>query len=189
MHGARPEELASADQAVEIAHQRLLEAKHGARPQEILGSTQQAEVARQQLAQALAGARPQERQQADAAIATAQAQRDAAKAAYDAGTGRLPPGRHRRGAREGGAGERRVAQRPHRARANRHYAPESARVTQRNLEPGDLVTPGTPIVQLAELNQVWLRVYVPETQVGLVKVGQRARVTTDALAAKPTTAK
>ncbi len=183
-NGARPQELASADQTVEIARQRLLEAKHGARPQEILASRQQVEVARQQLAQALAGARPQEREQADDAIATAQAQRDAAKAAYDLALAGSRP-------EDIAAARAKVEQ----AKGALHsavtvrgqtciYAPESARVTQRNLEPGDLVTPGTPIVQLAELNQVWLRVYVPETQVGLVKVGQRARVTTDAYGGK-----
>ncbi len=66
----------------------------------------------------------------------------------------------------------------------RIYSPATARVTLRDLEPGDLVTPGTPIVQLAELQQVWLRVYVPEEQVQQVKLGQPAVVTTDETGSK-----
>ncbi|OPZ86699.1 MAG: putative multidrug resistance protein EmrK [bacterium ADurb.Bin429] len=49
----------------------------------------------------------------------------------------------------------------------------------RNVEPGELVTPGQPIVRVAELRQVWLRVYVPEPQMGRIKLGQRAEITTD----------
>ena len=60
------------------------------------------------------------------------------------------------------------------------FAPTDGRVTLRNLEPGNLETPGLPIIRLAELRTVWIRVYVPEEQIGLIKVGQRADVTTDA---------
>jgi HlyD family secretion protein len=43
-----------------------------------------------------------------------------------------------------------------------------------------MVTPGMPILRLSRLNTVWLRVYVPEQLVEKVKIGQRARVATDA---------
>jgi len=59
------------------------------------------------------------------------------------------------------------------------FSPADARVTLRNVEPGELVTPGLPIVRLAMLDRVWLKVYVPEQEVGLVKLGQRAEVATD----------
>ena len=58
-------------------------------------------------------------------------------------------------------------------------APLDGAVTLRNLEPGEYVTPGTPILRLAALDRVWLRVYVAETDLGRVKLGQRAAVSCD----------
>lgn len=46
-------------------------------------------------------------------------------------------------------------------------------------ELGEVVTPGAPIVTLADLQHVWLRVYVPENQYGRLKIGQPATVTAD----------
>jgi len=46
-------------------------------------------------------------------------------------------------------------------------------------EPGELVTPGQPIVTAASLNPLTLRVYVTEPEKGLVKLGQRAWVSVD----------
>jgi multidrug resistance efflux pump len=58
-------------------------------------------------------------------------------------------------------------------------APADGTVILKNVEPGELVTPGMPIVRIANLDSVWLRVYVPEP--GLrVKVGDEAEVVTDA---------
>jgi HlyD family secretion protein len=37
-----------------------------------------------------------------------------------------------------------------------------------------------PRLRVAELGRVWLRVYVPEPRIGLVKLGQRASVSVDA---------
>ncbi|HEX2950817.1 MAG TPA: efflux RND transporter periplasmic adaptor subunit, partial [Armatimonadota bacterium] len=59
-------------------------------------------------------------------------------------------------------------------------APTDGRVTLRNVEPGEMVTPGLPIVRVAQLRRVWIRVYVPEETIGRIKVGERASVTTDA---------
>jgi HlyD family secretion protein len=47
------------------------------------------------------------------------------------------------------------------------------------MEPGELVTPGAPIVRLAALDSVWLKVYIPEPEMGRVKLGQSAQVTSD----------
>ena len=46
--------------------------------------------------------------------------------------------------------------------------------------PGEVVTAGTPIVTLLDLSKVYLRGFVPEGQIGRVKVGQAARVYLDA---------
>jgi HlyD family secretion protein len=52
-------------------------------------------------------------------------------------------------------------------------------VLSKNIEPGEYVSPGTPVVTVADLENIWVRAYVNETDLGRVKVGQRARVTSD----------
>lgn len=58
-------------------------------------------------------------------------------------------------------------------------APLSGVVLSKNIEPGEYVAPGTPVVTVGDLEHVWLRAYVDETDLGRVKVGQSVRVTTD----------
>ncbi len=58
-------------------------------------------------------------------------------------------------------------------------APMSGVVMSKNIEPGEYVAPGTPVVTVGDLLNVWLRAYIPETELGRVKVGQKAKVTTD----------
>lgn len=58
-------------------------------------------------------------------------------------------------------------------------APISGVVLSKAVEPGEQVAPGTAVVTLGDLEQCWLKGYIPETELGRVKLGQRARVTTD----------
>jgi HlyD family secretion protein len=58
-------------------------------------------------------------------------------------------------------------------------APSKAVVEVLAVRPGDLLTPNQTVAKLLESDQLWVRIYVPETQVGLLKVGQRARVRAD----------
>ncbi|OFW33736.1 MAG: hypothetical protein A3J28_12770, partial [Acidobacteria bacterium RIFCSPLOWO2_12_FULL_60_22] len=58
-------------------------------------------------------------------------------------------------------------------------SPLSGVVLSKNIEPGEYVTAGTPVVTVGELANVWLRAYINETDLGRVKVGQPVRVTTD----------
>ncbi|MGD0518004.1 MAG: efflux RND transporter periplasmic adaptor subunit, partial [Thermoguttaceae bacterium] len=57
--------------------------------------------------------------------------------------------------------------------------PMSGVVLSKNIESGEYVAPGTPVVTVGDLVNVWLRAYIPETDLGPVKVGQKAKVTTD----------
>ncbi len=59
------------------------------------------------------------------------------------------------------------------------FAPVTGRVLSRNIEPGEVVSPGTGVVTLADLEHVWLRAYVPEPHLGRVKLGQTVNVTVD----------
>jgi HlyD family secretion protein len=58
-------------------------------------------------------------------------------------------------------------------------SPMSGVVLSKSVEPGEFVSAGTPVVTVADLENVWLRAYVNETDLGRVKLGQGVRVTTD----------
>ena len=58
-------------------------------------------------------------------------------------------------------------------------APFNGVVLVRQAELGEVVSPGTPIVTLADLDHLWVRVYVPETDLGKVHWGQVVDVHTD----------
>ena len=58
-------------------------------------------------------------------------------------------------------------------------APVDGVVLSKNIEAGEYVSPGTPVVTIADLNQVWLKAYIAETDLGKVKLGQKVAVTTD----------
>jgi HlyD family secretion protein len=58
-------------------------------------------------------------------------------------------------------------------------APFTGVVLVRQAELGEVVSPGTPIVTLADLDHLWVRVYVPETDLGKVHWGQVVDVRTD----------
>ncbi len=58
-------------------------------------------------------------------------------------------------------------------------SPLSGVVLSKNIEPGEYVSPGTPVVTVGDLERPWLRAYINETDLGRVKVGQQVKVTTD----------
>ncbi len=58
-------------------------------------------------------------------------------------------------------------------------APFSGTVITRAAEPGEVVQAGTAIVTLLDLSKVYLRGFVPEGEIGKVKVGQPAHVFLD----------
>jgi HlyD family secretion protein len=58
-------------------------------------------------------------------------------------------------------------------------APSSGIITVRQAELGEVVAPGSPVVSIADLDHIWLRSYVAETDLGRIHWGQAATVTTD----------
>lgn len=58
-------------------------------------------------------------------------------------------------------------------------APLDGVVTVRSHEDGEMVSAGTALITLSRLDEVWLSVYIPETRLGKVKLGQPARVKID----------
>jgi HlyD family secretion protein len=63
-------------------------------------------------------------------------------------------------------------------------APLTGVVLSKNIEPGEYVSPGTPVITVGDLAQVWVRAYINETELGKVKVGQKVRVTVDTFPGK-----
>jgi HlyD family secretion protein len=57
-------------------------------------------------------------------------------------------------------------------------------VLSKNIERGEYVAPGTPVVTVADMVNVWLRAYVDETDLTRIKLGRLAEVTTDSFPGK-----
>jgi membrane fusion protein YbhG len=58
-------------------------------------------------------------------------------------------------------------------------APFAGTVITRAAEPGEVIQAGTPIVTLLDLAKVYLRGFVPDGEIGRVKIGQAAHVYLD----------
>lgn len=67
-------------------------------------------------------------------------------------------------------------------------APVDGVVTRRSAEVGERVAAGVPVLTTANLKRPWVNIYVEETDLAKVKLGQQARVSADGLA-KPVTGK
>jgi HlyD family secretion protein len=59
------------------------------------------------------------------------------------------------------------------------YAPLKGTVMVKEVEKGELVTPGSPIVTLADLDKVWVKLYVMESDLGKVSLNAKVRITID----------
>ena len=62
------------------------------------------------------------------------------------------------------------------------YAPVASQVYQRNVEPGEYVSPGVPLITLIDLNDLWIHFDLREDLVKTLKVGDRFDVRIPALA-------
>jgi multidrug resistance efflux pump len=58
-------------------------------------------------------------------------------------------------------------------------APANGVIQTMDLRPGDMIAPNQPVAVLLESNELWVRVFVPETKLGNVKVGQPVDITID----------
>jgi HlyD family secretion protein len=75
------------------------------------------------------------------------------------------------------------------AQANRQdltiHAPFEGSIVTRTAEPGEVIAAGTAVVTMLDLTRVYLRGFVPEGEIGKVKLGQPARVFIDSDPNKP----
>ncbi len=63
-------------------------------------------------------------------------------------------------------------------------APITGYITKRIVEKGELAGTGVPIFRIANLDEIEIMVYLPETQLGKVRLGDKAEVTIDTFSDK-----
>jgi len=83
----------------------------------------------------------------------------------------------------------RIRQQLTEAKENRNdlivVAPFDGTIATRTAEPGEVVQAGTPIVTMLDMTKVYLRGFVPEGEIGEVKLGQTAHIFLDSDPSKP----
>ena len=60
------------------------------------------------------------------------------------------------------------------------FSPIEGLILERNVEVGEVVSPGMAILTVGDLSRPWVRVYIGERDLGKVRLGQRVWVVTDA---------
>jgi len=136
------------------------------------GAAQRAESARQRLALLQAGTRPEDLRAAEdkykqAEAAAILAHKGFRKEDIEAARGRL--------AETQGS----VAELDARLREAELTAPSDAVVEVVSVRPGDLVPAGRIVMTVLEASQLWVKVYIPETDLAHVRLGQHATLRVD----------
>jgi HlyD family secretion protein len=156
--GARVEDIRAAEQdatrlrkAYEALRQQYLLVRAGPRNEDVRAASDEVQRASAAVAEARAGEKQVDALRREAEAARAQ-QKTALAAAAEA---KLNLGR------------------------THLYSPCDGVIQTKVAEVGEAVLPGGPVLRIVDLGDVWITVYVAETQIGRVKVGQKAAVTTD----------
>ena len=137
-------------------------------------TAQRAESARQKLAELQAGTRVEDIQAAEdryqqALAADTLSHRGFRPQDIASGQGRLS------------AAQAQVAALDAQLREANLSAPADGVIETVSVRPGDLVPPNQIVVTMLESSQLWVKVYVPETDLSRIRVGQSADVEIDAL--------
>jgi multidrug resistance efflux pump len=140
-------------------------------------AVQRAESARQRLALLQAGTRPEDLRAAEdkyrqAEAAAVLARRGFRKEDIEAARGRLAEAQGR------------VAELDARLREAELTAPADAVVETVSVRPGNLVPAGRIVITMLEASQLWVKVYVPETDLAHVHLGQHASVRVDSFGSR-----
>jgi len=64
-------------------------------------------------------------------------------------------------------------------------APANGTITTRMVDIGEVVTTGAPLFEVVDLDRLYLKVYVPEIQIGKIRLNLQARIHTDAFPDRP----
>lgn len=63
-------------------------------------------------------------------------------------------------------------------------SPLSGLVLSKNFEAGEYVNPGAAIATIGDMNDCWVKIYIPSEQLGLLRVGQAATIRVDSFPEK-----
>jgi multidrug resistance efflux pump len=135
-------------------------------------AVQQAEAARQRLALLQAGTRPEDLRAAEdrykqAEAASVLAVKGSRREDIEAARGRLAQAQAQMAALDTQLKECVLT------------APDGAVVEVVSVRPGDLVEPGRIVLSMLEPSQLWVKIYLPETDLARVRLGQSAQVRVD----------
>ncbi len=171
----REYEVARAEERA--AQERLALLLAGPRPHQVEAARAELRAAQERLALLLAGPRPHQVEAARAELRAAQER----LALLLAG-----PRPHQVEAARAQVAEARasLAQAQARLKDTRIRSPLAGVVLRKNLEAGETAALGVSILTLVDPRELWLRAYIPETEIGKVKVGQPARISVDAFPAR-----
>ncbi|MEW6367092.1 MAG: efflux RND transporter periplasmic adaptor subunit [Acidobacteriota bacterium] len=184
-------EVAARRAAIMAAQAALAELEAGFRPEEIAEATAAVDRARAE-AERWRVELPRQRALFEKEIISSR-ELEASSAAYEAANARVREVDERLKLLRNGPRAERIEQ----ARAGLQLARESLAIAETrlgyaelaspitgvvlsdNVEPGEYVAPGTPVVTVGDVAGVWLSAYINETDLGRVKLGQRVEVSTD----------
>ncbi|GAB4387659.1 MAG: efflux RND transporter periplasmic adaptor subunit [Thermodesulfovibrionales bacterium] len=182
--------------AVAEAEARLRELRAGSRPQEIDKAAAAVASARADLEKARSDLERTKMLHENGAVSRARL--DADRRAYEVAAARHEsalqelsllkegPRAEEIAAQEGRLAQARaaLAAAEERLRDSVIYAPLSGVVLRKNVEAGETVAAGVPVLTIGDLENPWIKVYVKEDKLGLVRLGQKAGVTTDSYPGK-----
>lgn len=185
------QQLALRRAEVAAAEAMLAELEAGSRPQEIASAEAALRSAEAERDRAQVDFKRQQELLREAAISTRDF--DAAQAATKVATARaVEAGERLKLVREGPRPEtiRQARARLEQARAaaalaetqvenTKLLSPLTGVVLSHNIEAGEFVAPGTPVVTVADTAHVWVRAYVDQSDLGRIKHGQHLPVRTD----------
>jgi HlyD family secretion protein len=177
--------------ALEEARVKLAQLKAGSRRQEIVKARADSASLEAELVRARRDFERAETLYENGAISASRF--DAAKSAYETRLGQLRSARQQQSLVEEGprredirAAELRVKQlealvanTEEKLADTRLYAPISGVVFRKNVELGEIVQPGAAVFTVGDLDRPWVKVYVKEDKLALVKLGQKAKITVD----------
>ena len=64
------------------------------------------------------------------------------------------------------------------------YAPADGVIVSNNFENTEMIAAGVPVISMADLEHPWIYIFIPETEVGKVKLGDKGKITVDSFPGK-----
>jgi len=166
--GAREEEIRAAEANVRRAHEAVVLAETTFHRVDRLAKDGVAPV--------------QRRDEAETVWRSAREAEAAAKAVYDMAASGARVEDKESAAAMVGVADGAIAEVQSYLKETRVYAPAAGQVYRRNLEPGEMVSAGLPIVTLVDLDDVWAVFHLREDRLAGLTVGSKIDVTIPALA-------